>query len=296
MADGTLIERPTHAQATLAAEMRGYTEADLDKATYGYTYPGGRFESLEDFDRGWREARPKGGARQPAQRYPDKRARARDLASDEPFVSRFANRYVSEDVKAGKIGEIAPGQGYSTHDLVQMGMGMTPEQVQASIRRVESGGLDPMIDAMAIRSEAARLSERSTRLSRVAERQPNNRKAKQAADAAFEAVTNFHNGPVAALKNAWHGVGMSMQGEHPVDLSTLNGWKETYMRQGKVITPKVEERLKNGVKRYGKVIDAEQMAKARWERQVDAIGAGKMLPSPESVRNNIMRRLRNEPC
>lgn len=294
LSDGKRFEAPTHAQAQEKALDAGYTHAQIEQGKFGYLQQG-KLVTLEDL---FREARPKGGRREPVRELrPGKRARPKDLASDEPFVSRFANRYVSEDVKAGRIGEIAPGQGYSTHDLVQMGMQLPAEQVQTSIRRVAEGGLDPVVDAMAIRSEAARLSERSTRLSRIAERQPGNRKAQKAADAAFREVTTFYNGPVAQLKNAWHGIGMTMQGEHPVDLSTFNGWREEYMRTvKKPLTPQVEARLRSGAKRYGKVIDAEEAAKQRWIRQVDAIGAGKMLPSPEAVRNNIMRRMRQEPC
>src|SRR5205823_7995976 len=33
---------------------------------------------------------------------------------DDPFVSSIANRYVADRVAAGELGEIAPGQGYST--------------------------------------------------------------------------------------------------------------------------------------------------------------------------------------
>jgi hypothetical protein len=51
-------------------------------------------------------------------------------------------------------------------------------------------------------------------------------------------LSDFHNGPVAKLKNNWHAQGMTLQGEAPIDLSTFNGLREKFLKDVGQAPPK----------------------------------------------------------
>jgi len=149
-----------------------------------------------------------------------------------------------------KIGEIVPGEGYSNTDLRNVGLRMKPEEVTQHVSDLMHNTGDPKLQAAAVTAEEARLSQRSSQLSRVAEDNPGDQQARAAADNAFNDLTDFHNGPVAKLKNNWHAQGMTLQGEVPVDLSTFNGLREAWMRDvGTRINPGLEMTMRNTAKR-----------------------------------------------
>lgn len=216
-------------------------------------------------------------------------------------TSRFANRFVEERQKAGEIGEIAPGQGYATGDLVNRGLTMSPEEINQHVSDVmQNAGGDPKLQAAAIRAEEARLSQRSQDLSRVAQANPQDINARVAADNAFKDVTDFHNGPVAKLKNDWHAQGMAMQGELPVDLSTVNGLREAWLKDnGKAPPPSMEGTFRRVAKHVQDTRVAEQNGSAKLGEAIERATKGKKLPTAEDVAAKISKRMNGEevlPC
>src|SRR6266436_5414944 len=107
---------------------------------------------------------------------------------------------------------------------------MKPEEVNQHISDLMHDTGNPKLQAAAVTAEEVRLSQRSSQLSRLAEDNPDDTQARVNADNAFNDLTDFHNGPVAKLKNNWHAQGMTLQGEVPVDLSTFNGLREAWLR------------------------------------------------------------------
>jgi hypothetical protein len=215
---------------------------------------------------------------------------------DERWVSAIANRFTEERSAAGEIGEIAPGVGYSRTDLREEGLKMTPEQIAQHVSDLMHNTGDPKLQAAAITAEEARLSQVSSRLSRQAEDQPGNAQLARDAESAFQDLTDFHNGPVAQLKNNWHAQGMTLQGEIPVDLSTFNGLREAWLRDvGKPTTPDVEATMRRTARNVRDAVTAENAALDQLGQKVESLKRAK-IPSADEVRNNIMERLKDIPC
>lgn len=217
--------------------------------------------------------------------------------SDEPHVSAIANRFTAERAARGELGEVQPGGTISTMDLVHQGLKMTPEQVNESVSRVMHGGDVNTRDNMAIRGEEARLSQRSGDLSRAARANPDDVQAQLAADNAFKDLTDFHNGPVAAVKRNWHLQGKGMQGEIPVDLSTLNGMREAWLKDTGLPPPKsAEPVLQKTADKLAKAIDEERGATRRQHEEIERVTRGRKLPTPEELRAKVTEKMKVEPC
>lgn len=216
--------------------------------------------------------------------------------SDEPHISTIANRFTEERTKSGELGEIAPGQGYSTKELADAGLKMSPEQINQHVSDLMNGTGDPIEQGKAVRAEEARLSQRSNDLSRIADADPKNIEARTAADNAFKDLTDFHNGPVARAKQIFHGLGMSMQGELPVDLSTFNGLREAFLRDtGKLPSPEVEPQLRAMAEKVSNSVKEDNGAKQSLGDAIQRATRGK-LPTYDEVRANIMERMKDVPC
>jgi hypothetical protein len=212
------------------------------------------------------------------------------------YVSAIANRFVQQKVEAGDIGEIAPGQGYATKDLIAAGLKMSPEEVTQHMSDLMQGIGDPKAQAAAIRAEEARLSQRSAQASKIAEANPGDAQARIQEKNAFDDLTDFHNGPVAKLKNNWHASGMAMQGEHEVDLTTYNGQREAWLRdKGQPPSPEMEPAMRKSAAKAKRFVDIESAAMGNLSREIEKLNKRK-LPSADEVRNNIMERLGIGPC
>jgi hypothetical protein len=218
------------------------------------------------------------------------------IEETEPWVSRIANRFTEERSAQGEIGEIAPGQGYATEDLIKVGQRMKPEEIAQHVSDLMQNTGDPKLQAGAVRAEEARLSDVSSQASRVAEANPADRQAQVDAENAFKDLTDFHNGPVAKLKNNWHAQGMTLQGEIPVDLGTFNGLREAWLRDvGKPPTPDQLGTMKRTAKQVRDAATAEKIAMDNLSQSIDRANA-RPIPSAEEVRNRIMERFKDDPC
>lgn len=219
------------------------------------------------------------------------------VTGDDPHVSTIANRFVKERAAKGQVGEISPGQGYSVRDLAERGLKMSPEEVNQHVSDMMQGGGDPVLQAAAIRGEEARLSERSAQLSRALEADPKNTEARLAADNAFKDLTDFHNGPVAQLKQNWANQGRAMQGEIPVDLSTFNGLREQWLRDtGKPPPANVEATLQRTAQNVAKAVTEENSVRSRLAQEVEKVTSRRKFPTADEVRDSIRERMGLEPC
>lgn len=220
-----------------------------------------------------------------------------EYATDSPVLSRLANRHTEERMAAGELGQVAPNKGYTKTELVKAGEKMTPEEVNQHVSDLMQKTGDPIKQAAAVSAEEARLSKRSADLSRIAESNPNDVEAKIAADNAFKDLTDFHTGPVARLKEVFHGTGVGLQGEVPVDLSTYNGLREAYFKDtGKLPPTSAEPELRRTAARVSKAIEEDNGARTALSNEIEKQTASRKLPSYDEVRNNIRERMGLEPC
>lgn len=212
-----------------------------------------------------------------------------------PGTSQFANRFRPEKQAAGILGEVKTGIALSTEELVDRGMKMTSEERMQHASDVMNGNISNLADqTAAIRAEEARLSDRSTRLSQIAKDNPT-AENKFAAQEAFDDVTDWHNGPVAAIKRIWSNMGRAMQGDIPIDLSTLNGQREAWLRD--VGTPPPAEALdklrslaENMSKANQKMTDLQKL----WRQDAQSLNP---RVTPEMVREQILVKLKKlTPC
>ena len=135
-------------------------------------------------------------------------------------MSKIANRYMVERVASGEIAPIEPGHGDSPEEMLTKAAKMTPGQVDQYVSDVmHNVGGDPKMQAAAIRLEEFRLSQRNLEAGRAYEANPNPH-TKALADEALQDLNDFHNNPLAKIKSTFHHIGVLLQGERTVDLST----------------------------------------------------------------------------
>jgi len=216
----------------------------------------------------------------------------------EPWVSAIANRFTAERTASGVLGDVIPGEGYSKEELLARGLQMGPEQIAQHVSDLMNNrGGDPKAQAGAVRAEEARLSQRSNAASRASEANPANGQLRTDADNAFKDLTDFHNGPVAKLKNNWHAQGMTLQGEVPIDLSTFNGMREKFLRDvGKPPEPKMEPILRKTAQRVRDSVLNDDQAMRNLGAEIERQTARRRLPTADEVRARIMERMGVDPC
>lgn len=220
------------------------------------------------------------------------------VSGPDDWVSAIANRYTGERSLSGELGEIAPGQGYATEDLVNRGMRMGPQELNQRIQDFRNNTGDPVLNAAAIRAKEAQLSAENARTGRIADANPADPQAKANADSAFNALTDFHNNVVAPLKNNWHAQGMAMQGEIPVDLSNFNSMREQFLSDvGRPPTEQESVGLQAAARKVANAAEAHEAAMNKLEVGVKkAASRVKDLPSYDDLKTRIMQAMNDLPC
>jgi hypothetical protein len=175
---------------------------------------------------------------------------------------------------------------------------MGPEQINQHVSDLMNNrGGDPIAQAAAIRAEEARLSQRSNAASRALDADPTNQALKVTQDNAFKDLADFHNGPVAKLKNNWHATGMGLQGELPVDLSTFNGLREAFLRDnGKAPAPEMEPALRKTAQKVRDATAANNGAMQKLGAEIERQTTRRKIPTADEVRLAIMERMKDMPC
>jgi N-acetyl-anhydromuramyl-L-alanine amidase AmpD len=215
----------------------------------------------------------------------------------EPWVSSIANRFTAERMASGELGEVVPGEGASTEALLARGMRMGPEEINQHVSDLINNKGNIVDQAAAIRAEEARLSQRANAASRAVTADPGNQQLRLDEDNAAKDLTDFHNGPVAKLKNDWHKTGMGLQGEIPVDLSTFNGLREAFLKEnGKSPDPKSEPAMRAMAKKVSDAAVADKNAMLALSNEIKKQSAGRKLPSADEVRDRIREQIGIGPC
>ena len=221
---------------------------------------------------------------------------------EEPWVSSIANKYVKERAAAGEIGQVEPGTGKTTGELLAQGLKMGPEEINQHMSDIMQGrGGDPVAQTAAMRAEEARLSHRNHEASLAAEADPNNSAKQLAADNALKDLTDLYNGPMKKLKQNWHRQGVAFQDRIPIDLSTYNGIRAEFIKStGKKpgdITSGGEVAMRKASKG---VRDAHDMLNAKMGElgaEIETQAAKRKLPAHEENKANIAKRMNGEfPC
>jgi hypothetical protein len=217
----------------------------------------------------------------------------------EPWMSKIANRFMAERIAKGDIGPVEPGHGETTEALVARGSKMGPETVAQHVSNLmhDVGG-NPVDQAAAVRFEEARLSQRSHELSRIADENPGNQQARIDAEDALKYVTDWHKNVVAKLKNNWHKMGMTLQGDVPVEFHNYNGLREEFFKNtGKMPPSQTEPVLRKAARRVLDASTAEAAAMKKLGAEIDKEAARRPMPNHEQVREAIAKRMRGEfPC
>jgi len=295
---GKVTEGFTHYDAAVTAER----SKDPDNYEIGFTTNKGRFVDRDEAHRIAKAAKQIG-------KTEEERLAAEDLGRGrlvpeqpsiheaDPHLSSIANRFTQERAARGEFDEVAPGEGYATEDLLAMGSRMRPEEVAQHISNLVNGvGGDPVRQAAAVRAREAQLAAASNRASRVWEDDPANMEKKAAADEARDALSQFHSGPIAKMKNQWHGIGMSMQGELPFDLGTFNGQRDKWLKEvGSEPSPKVQEKMRKMAKDV-RDTDAEQKAAQEDLGREIQKQPGKSRISEEELHRYLDDVLKDLPC
>lgn len=220
------------------------------------------------------------------------------INGEEPWISSIANKYTAERIARGEIGAVEPGVGTTKEEVLARGLQMGPEEVAQHVSDIMNArGGDPILQASAIRAEEARLSKNSRKLSLIHEADPTNEQAKIEANEALKYLTDFQQGPVAQYKKNWHHMGMGLQGEIPADLSSFNGLREEYLKNvGKPAPEKFEPVLRKTANDVRTAYQAEKEALRRLGPEIEKQTARRLLPTEEQVRENIMKRMKVDPC
>ena len=220
------------------------------------------------------------------------------VGESEPWVSKIANKFTAQRMAAGDLGPVEPGVGVTKEEMIARGLKMGPETINQHVSNIMNDvGGNPRDQAAAIRTEEARLSQVSRQASLASEADPGNQQLRTQADNAFKDVTDFHNGPVAKLKNNWHAQGISLQGEMPLDLSTYNGLRDAYLRDvGKPPPANAEPVLRRTAQRVRDAATAETAAMNKLGAEIEKQSSLRRVITPDQVAENIMKRMNGLPC
>jgi hypothetical protein len=216
----------------------------------------------------------------------------------EPWLSSIANRYTQERSAQGQLGEVTQGAGTTPQEMVAKGLQMGPERIAQHVSDLMAGKGDMKEQAAAVRAREAQLSQDANKLGRIAEANPNDPQAQANYEEAFQHLTDFHNGPVAKLKNNWHAAGEAMQGELPVDLGSFNGLREAWLRDvGREPSERVQKTMRDTAKKVRETSAAEDVAMKRLGEEIKKQTTRRKLPTYDEVRDGILKEMNGDrPC
>jgi hypothetical protein len=309
LSNGEIFSGMDHAAALDNASENGSIRVTDQTTQFGFRDKNGAFVSMEEADQ-ILEKHLRTQAGQPNVRPEDwtqaqaELSRATEpvlpapMSEAEPITSAIANRYVQERMAFGELGEIEPGQGQSTEDMVMQGLQMSPTQRDGLIDAFMKGkGGDFDQQGAAIRSKEALLSEQAKAASRALNADPANQALQAQAKAASDAVTAFHNGPIKKFKQDWSNAGRGLQREIPLDYTTFNGMKEAYLKnQNKEVPSELEPRLKQMADAATKAADAERVAMNNLGKESGNQIRGKTLSTDDQIRTRLMELMKDLPC
>jgi hypothetical protein len=189
---------------------------------------------------------------------------------NEPSTTGIAQRVHDVRASEGRQGEILPGEGVTSEDMVNRGRellnaGADPEKIIAGV----SAGSAVTGDQMAVlRARHEQFSNATDQAADALRKTPNDPVAKQAYENAFKAETNFaqHIKPAAT---EWHKVGQSMQGETDIQTGTFTGLRRAFHAiTGRDVTPREAVKLDNTATKVQKANSAVEKTKADFSEVV----------------------------
>jgi hypothetical protein len=230
-----------------------------------------------------------------------------NIGESEPWVARearkttasgIANKYTAERVASGDLPPIDPNVGVTTEELLARGARMGPEEVNQHVSDLVSGkGGDLRAQAAAIRTEEARLTQRSRYLGLKSDKNPGNQQLKIDAENAYKDLADFHQGAVRKMKDTFHVAGIGLQGEPSVDLSTFNGLREKFFKEvGQNPPPSTEPRLRKMADGVRKTYQGEHDAMTKLGNEIERQTARRKLPTAEETRLKAMEKMKDMPC
>lgn len=225
---------------------------------------------------------------------------ARNQMGSSQATSGIANKFSQARTEAGELGDIEPLKGVSAERMATEGQRLVEggADVDQAVSNVMSGKYDPLKDAPVVRFEEARLRKVKDNAHDAYQNNPTPVN-KLAYDNAFKDLTDFHQGPIAKIKQDWHASGMGLQGEFQVDLSKADGLREAWLQATGKDAPDWAKKMMD--KQAGRVKVASEEATASEGKLSNAIEreyAKKPRLTSDDVRNQLLEQMKKQkaPC
>lgn len=211
-----------------------------------------------------------------------------------------ANRILTEEAKAGKIDEIAAGEGMTWKEMVDLGreklnQGADPLEIA---RRFQRNKRISPTDFAVLRAERERLAIESNKAAQAVRDNPNNAAAKQALTDARKAETSWIRDVVQPAKTSTSDIFRGMQGEAPIDATTFEGLRRAVVDiKGKEPNVVEASNLERRVSKVKKAQEVEARATEQLGKEIDRQLPKTRVPTLDELRSE-MERMTQElaPC
>jgi len=215
----------------------------------------------------------------------------------DPRTTGVANRVLSAEAIAGKIGAIEPGEGLSWQEMVDLGRasGINPQEVA---QRFKQTGRLSYEEFAALRAERERMAIQSNELADRANAEPWNKDVQQALVNARKLETDFIRNVVQPAKTATSNIFRGMQGEAPIDATTFEGLRRAIVdATGKEPTQHQATVIRNRAAGARKIADSEARALKNTSRAIEQEFPKTKTPTLEQLKAE-MERMAKElmPC
>ena len=215
----------------------------------------------------------------------------------DPRITGVANRVLSAEAIAGKIGAIEPGEGLSWQEMVDLGRasGINPQEVA---QRFKQTGRLSYEEFAALRAERERMAIQNNELADRANAEPWNKDVQQALVNARKLETDFIRNVVQPAKTATSNIFRGMQGEAPIDATTFEGLRRAIVdATGKEPTALQATVIRNRAAGARKIADSEARALKNASRAIEQEFPKTKTPTLEQLKAE-MERMAKElmPC
>lgn len=222
------------------------------------------------------------------------------MQSQPTSTTGVANRVLDAEAKAGRIDPVESGEGMSWQEMVdlgrqQMNAGADPQMIA---RRFERNGRISAPDFAVIRAERERLAIETNKAADAVKAAPGDPVVKAAYDQAKKVETDWIQQVVQPAKTATSNIFRGMQGEAPIDASTFEGLRRSFVdTTGKEPGPYQETVMRFRANRVRQAQGAERAALGKLSQHIEKEFPNIKTPSLEQLRSEMQKMARElTPC
>lgn len=227
--------------------------------------------------------------------------RGETIPSAPSRTTGVANRVLDAEAEAGRIDEIASGEGMTWQEMVDLGReqlnkGADPQEIARRFKRTKR--ISPT-DFAVLRAERERLAHVTNEAEDALAAKPNDPALKAAHDQARKAEVDWIRDVVQPAKTATSDIFRGMQGEAQVDASTFAGLRRLFVDEnGRELTPEEALKVKDAASKVKTAQAAEAAATRKLGESTTKIKVKVRLPSDTAaLKAHFADRLREVlPC